>query len=170
MTDTLADEFAVDTLPSDEALDELRRTNLGKLLDEVHVGFDKLALHYLHEAGYPDLKAAHTHVLRTMRIDGSTLTDMAERAGISKQAMSKLVAVFEEWGFVEWRGGQGRQVFATDAGKELLKRGVLALRVAEATFFAALGAQEREALRALLLRTVESQNHHALAGWRRRRA
>lgn len=170
MTATITDELPVEALPSDEALDVLRRTNLGKLLDEVHVGFDKLALQYLHEAGYPHLKAAHTHVLRTMRMDGSTLTDMAERAGISKQAMSKLVAVFEEWGFVEWRAGRGRQVFATEAGKELLKRGVVALRAAEETFFATLGTEEREALRTLLLRTVEAQHHHELVGWRRRRA
>ncbi|MGD1886891.1 MAG: MarR family winged helix-turn-helix transcriptional regulator [Cohaesibacteraceae bacterium] len=170
MTDALTNDVTDQALPSDDALEELRRTNLGKLLDEVHVGFDKLALQYLHEAGYPDLRAAHTHVLRTMRMEGSTLTDMAERAGISKQAMSKLVAVFEQWGYVEWRGDYGRQVYATDAGKQLLKHGVLALRAAEETFFAALGPHERETLRALLLRTVDAQQHQPLIGWRRRRA
>jgi DNA-binding MarR family transcriptional regulator len=170
MTQSNATSSLADRLPSDDDLEELRRTNLGKLLDEVHVGFDRLALRYLHEAGYPDVKAAHTHVLRTMRMEGSTLTDMAERAGISKQAMSKLVAVFEQWGYVAWRDRPVRQVYATESGKTLLKHGVLALQRAEATYLADLTEDERQTLRGLLLRASEARAPESLMGWRRRRA
>lgn len=164
------DREIADTLPSDKALNELRRTNLGRLLDVVHVGFDKLALQYLREAGYPNLTAAHTHVLRTMRMEGSTLTDMADRAGISKQAMSKLVAAFEGWGFVEWREGDRRRVYVTEAGKTLLTRGIAALQRAEEAFFSGLSADEREILRCYLLRTAEGNESRTPMGWRRRRA
>lgn len=159
----------------DDILETLRQRNLGRLLDEVHVGFDRLALAYLHDAGYPTITAAHTHVLRTMRMEGDSITRMAEKAGISKQAMSKLVAVFEEDGFLERRpveGGLARLVHATDQGRRLLATGLGALRRAEADYFSALTEAERETLRGLLLRakaSVEASDDRPTA-WRRRRA
>ena len=159
----------------DVTLEELRRTNLGRLLDEVHVGFDRLALACLHEEGFPDMTAAASHVLRTMRMEGASLTSMADLAGISKQAMSKLVAVFEKAGYMEWRpveGGNTRLVHATERGRELLETGLRALKRAEDTYFAMLTPEERETLRALLLRTAVAHEGHAErdSAWRRRRA
>lgn len=159
----------------DKSLEEMRRRNLGRLLDEVHVGFDRLALSFLHEAGYPEMTAAHTHVLRTMRMEGDSITRMAERAGISKQAMSKLVAAFEKDGLIEWRpieGGIARQVHATEKGRQLLATGLGALRKAEAHYFHALSDDERETLRDLLLRAARSaeSGSERPAAWRRRRA
>ena len=159
----------------DTLLEEMRRSNLGRLLDEVHVGFDRLALSYLHDAGYPEMTAAHTHVLRTMRMEGDSITRMAEKAGISKQAMSKLVAAFEKEGFIEWRtieGGAARLVHATEKGRKLLATGLGALRRAEADYFDALSESERETLRGLLLRAATSAENQTdrLSSWRRRRA
>ena len=159
----------------DTRLEDMRRSNLGRLLDEVHVGFDRLALTYLYEAGFPDMTAAHTHVLRTMRMEGDSITRMAEKAGISKQAMSKLVAAFEKEGFVEWRtieGAAARLVHATEKGRQLLAIGLGALRQAEADYFHALSKRERETLRDLLLRAATSAENQTdrLSTWRRRRA
>ena len=163
-------DATIDRLPSDDELDTLRRINFGRLLDALHVGFDQLALEHLRNAGYPYIRAAHTHVLRTMQAEGSTLTDMAERAGISKQAMSKLVTEFEAMGFVEWREGRPRKVYTTSAGTTLLKYGVLALKRAEEAFFGGLTEKEREALRALLLKAADSHDRARARDWRRRRA
>jgi DNA-binding MarR family transcriptional regulator len=140
---------------SDAELNHLRGTNLGRLFDEVHVLFDRRALGYLRAAGYPMIKSADSHVLRTMRMDGARITDMAEQAGISKQAMSKLVSAFAEHGFVEWEDdpddGRSRIVRATEAGRTLLAHGVRALRRAENDIAAMIGAEGTETLRSLLL-------------------
>ena len=37
------------------------------------------------------LSASHIHVTRHLALEGSRLTDLAQRAGMSKQAMGKLV-------------------------------------------------------------------------------
>ncbi|MEW5421450.1 MarR family winged helix-turn-helix transcriptional regulator [Amorphus sp. 3PC139-8] len=159
----------------DSQLEDLRRRNLGRLLDEVHVGFDRLALSYLREEGFPDITSAAEHVLRTMRTEGATLTSMAEQAGISKQAMSKLVAVFEKGGYVEWRsveGGNTRLVHATQSGRDLLETGLRAVKRAEEVYFAALTSEEQETLRELLLRAAVSHEGSPERDsiWRRRRA
>lgn len=159
----------------DATLAELRLRNLGRLLDEVHVGFDRLALSYLHEAGYPGMSAAHTHVLRTMQVEGESLTAMSERAGISKQAMSKLVGYFESQGFLEWRPVEGtgtKLVHATAEGRKLLAVGLGALKRAEEDYFTGLSAEERETLRDLLARALRKTDRPAEQSgvWRRRRA
>lgn len=156
-------------------LEELRRSNLGRLLDEVHVGFDRLAFTHLREEGFPDITAAASHVLRTMRMEGASLTSMADQAGISKQAMSKLVAGFEKAGYMEWRpvkGSNTKLVHATERGRVLLETGLRALKRAEDAYFGMLTPMERETLRALLLRTAVAHegNFDRDSAWRRRRA
>lgn len=131
-------------------LEHFRQRNLGRLLDEVHMAFDRRALQYLRDSGYPMLNAAHTHVLRTMRFEGATITDMAVRAGISKQAMSKLVASFEEHGFVcfvaDPDDARSRIVTVTEAGGVLLAMGIRALKRAEADIGAVIGDDRLDTL------------------------
>lgn len=55
------------------------------------------------------LTASHIHITRHLALGGSRLTDLAQRAGVSKQAMGKLVDQCEAWGLVQ------RQSDAQDA-------------------------------------------------------
>ncbi|CAM8647374.1 MarR Transcriptional regulators [Comamonadaceae bacterium] len=45
--------------------------------------------------------AAHIHITRHLELQGSRLTDLATRAGMTKQAMTTLVNQCEAWGMVE---------------------------------------------------------------------
>ncbi|MGH3360014.1 MAG: MarR family winged helix-turn-helix transcriptional regulator [Nocardioidaceae bacterium] len=54
----------------------------------------------LAEAGFTDLRAAHAPVLQAIDGDGSRMTDLAERASMTKQAMRELVAYLEAHGYV----------------------------------------------------------------------
>ena len=44
--------------------------------------------------------AAHIHITRHLAVNGSRLTDLAQSAGMSKQAMGDLVTQCEAWGLV----------------------------------------------------------------------
>ena len=44
--------------------------------------------------------AAHIHIARHLAVQGSRLTDLAQRAGMTKQAMGALVNQCEAWGLV----------------------------------------------------------------------
>ena len=46
------------------------------------------------------LTAAHVHITQHLAVDGARLTDLAERAGVSKQGMGKLVDQCAAWGLV----------------------------------------------------------------------
>lgn len=108
-------------------------------------------------------------------MEGDSITRMAERAGISKQAMSKLVSAFEKEGYVEWRtieGAVARLVHATEKGRQLLATGLEALRRGEAEYFDTLSKTEIETLRDLLLRSATAAENRTArsSAWRRRRA
>lgn len=52
-------------------------------------------------AGFDDLRPAHTPVFQLLPTAGCRVTELAERAGMTKQAMGYLVDYLEERGYVE---------------------------------------------------------------------
>lgn len=66
------------------------------------------------------LSASHIHVTRHLALEGSRLTDLAQRAGMSKQAMGKLVGQCMAWGLVaqalDPRDGRARRIVFTATG------------------------------------------------------
>jgi DNA-binding MarR family transcriptional regulator len=64
--------------------------------------------------------AAHIHITRHLSQNGSRLTDLAQRAGMTKQAMGSLVNQCEAWGIVSREADPGdaraRQIRFTDIG------------------------------------------------------
>ena len=50
------------------------------------------------------LTAAHWHISRHLPPEGARLTDLAQRAGMRKQAMATLVKQCEAWGMVQREG------------------------------------------------------------------
>src|SRR5438105_11202542 len=77
------------------------RPNLGILL---RIPFQEVVQRVgagLAEAGFDDLRTAHTAVFQHIEAGGSRLTDLAERAQITKQSMGYLVDYLEQRGYLE---------------------------------------------------------------------
>jgi DNA-binding MarR family transcriptional regulator len=55
----------------------------------------------LSEEGFPEIRPGHGCVFRFVEPDGSRLTDLAERAGLTKQAVGEVVTDLEALGHVE---------------------------------------------------------------------
>lgn len=105
--------------------------NLSWLLGEAK----DLALRHMRErlvqAGYEDIRSPQGQVFRHLGPDGARLTDLAERAGMSKQAFAEHVAHLEEHGYVT-------RVPDPDDGRAKLvvptARGLAAMAIASAAF------------------------------------
>jgi DNA-binding MarR family transcriptional regulator len=54
----------------------------------------------LRAAGHDDLRAAHAQVFVALDMEGSRLTELAARAGMTKQAMGELVRYLEHHGYL----------------------------------------------------------------------
>ena len=91
--------------------DAWRLTHLGYLMGRALQRFDARVLVLMaHNIEVPlglsnlaargQVSAAHIHITRHLPLEGARLTDLASRAGITKQAMGKLVDHCEAWGLV----------------------------------------------------------------------
>lgn len=87
--------------------------------------------------------AAHIHITRHLQEQGSRLTDLALRAGMSKQAMAALVSQCEAWGMVrrepDLLDARARQVRFTDIGFAWLQAYRSAVDQAQAELYQSVG-------------------------------
>jgi len=133
-----------------------RQTHLGRLLGHALRRFDERVLHLMaHDAEVPlalsnlaerrKVSAAHIHITRHLALEGARLTDLAELAGMSKQAMGNLVTQCEAWGLVDRapdsRDQRARQVRFTATGLAWLQAFERAVAQAEAEFRQEVGAE-----------------------------
>lgn len=141
----------------DEVLDEpWRQSHLGHWMALALQRFDArvLALMACNEqvplalsnlAARGRLSASHIHITRHLGQEGLRLTELAQRAQMSKQAMSKLVQQCEAWGLVtrlaDARDARAQRVMFTPAGLAWLRAFRQAVMQAQAELQAAVGPQ-----------------------------
>ncbi|EGI75692.1 MarR family transcriptional regulator [Hylemonella gracilis ATCC 19624] len=143
------------TRPQASRIDDgWRQTHLGRLLGHAMRRFDsrvqalmahdaEVPLALSHLAARGQISAAHIHITRHLAVTGSRLQDLADAAGMSKQAMGKLVDQCVAWGLVtreaDPHDGRAKQVRFTTAGLAWLGGFQRAVRQAEAELRQAVG-------------------------------
>ena len=87
--------------------------------------------------------AAHIHITRHLSLQGDRITDLADRAGMSKQAMTDLVDQCEAWGLVvreaDPQDRRAKYVRYTDSGRAWHWAFQRAVQQAEQEFVDAVG-------------------------------
>ena len=134
--------------------DGWRQTHLGRLMGHALRRFDARVLQLMaHNVEVPlalsnlaarqQVSAAHIHITRHLSLGGDRLTDLAQRAGMSKQAMADLVDQCAAWGLVtrssDPRDARARLVRFTATGMAWLQAFRDAVAQAEAEFRAEVG-------------------------------
>jgi DNA-binding MarR family transcriptional regulator len=114
----------------------------------------------LNHAGFDDLRLPHMAVLQYPGPDGVRPTVLAERAGMSKQAMNQLLMSLERLGYITRQdapeGGRARVVRLTARGYAVCERMVELLLEVEDEWREVLGEQQFAALKEILLEVWES--------------
>ena len=106
---------------------------------------DRVPLALSNLAARGRLTASHIHITRHLALGGSRLTELAQRAGVSKQAMGKLVDQCEAWGLVQRQSdpldARARRVVFSAVGLAWLQAFEDAVAQAEAELRAAVGVE-----------------------------
>lgn len=138
---------------SQAVLDAARRKNLGHRLVALADDFYGRVLAQYHQRGYADIRPVHGTVLRNLELEGTRLTVLASRAGVTPRAMAKLVDSVAEMGLVHRRADPGdaraRLIAYTPRGIRLLQD---SSRIIEDIYKDYSGLIGAEALQALELR------------------
>jgi DNA-binding MarR family transcriptional regulator len=131
-----------------------RLTHLGQLLGHAMRKFDARVLALMAaDADVPlglsnlarrnQVSAAHIHITRHLPVKGARLSDLALRAGMSKQAMAKLVVQCESWGIVtkqsDVRDARASLLLFTPSGLDWLDAFQRATAQAQAEFQSDVG-------------------------------
>ena len=140
--------------PVTPAEDAWRQTHLGRLLGHAMRRFDARVLQLMARdvevplalsnlAARDKVGAAHIHITRHLSLAGDRLTELADKAGMTKQAMADLVSQCEAWGLVTRRpdphDARARRVEFTAAGLAWVQAFKAAVSQAEAEFREAVG-------------------------------
>jgi len=101
------------------------------------------------------LRRSHTQLLPHIDLEGTRMSDLAERLGVSKQAVTQLVDELESFGVVERvpdpEDARARRVCFTARGRAGFFEGLATLRELERELGRAIGEQPLAELRSTLL-------------------
>jgi DNA-binding MarR family transcriptional regulator len=102
-------------------------------------------------AARQQVSAAHIHITRHVGLGGSRLSELADSAGMSKQAMGDLVSQCEAWGLVQReadpRDGRAKVIRFTPMGLDWLHAFERAVQQAEAEWREQVGPDVATVLR-----------------------
>lgn len=129
-----------------------RPVNLAVLMRDAFVALNDLALRRLAEQGHEDIRSAHSTVFQYLDETGTTVSALAERARMTKQAMAELVAHLEGRGYLtrvpDPTDRRAKLVLPTADGREAVAIVQALVPSLEARITALLGADRTAALRA----------------------
>jgi DNA-binding MarR family transcriptional regulator len=105
--------------------------------------------------GRPRLRRSHTSLLPHIDLEGTRITDLAERLGVTKQAASQLVDDLEAVGVLAREpdpdDARARRVVFTRLGREGLLEGLALLRDMERELARSIGDESMAGLRRALV-------------------
>jgi len=137
---------------------------IGALLRVPAQAIHRRLISELNAAGFGELRLPHMAVLQFPGPDGVRPGTLAERAGMSKQAMNQLLRSLEDLGYIIRSNapdeGRARIIRFTKRGRAAYSKIHEILRDIECQWSAELGAKDFAHLKQLLLRIWES---HAIS-------
>jgi DNA-binding MarR family transcriptional regulator len=131
----------------------LGRAPLIALVQKAAAGLGSDMLRTAHENGFTELRLAHDAVFSTLPGEGARITDMAARAGITKQSMGEVVRELVELGICvmepDPRDRRAKIVTYTDYGHAVTAAGFKHLQQMERRLARTFGEDYETARRVL---------------------
>jgi len=104
--------------------DALSKRSWGKAISKLKKHFDTWVAEQLYAHDIRDFKLAYMPLIMNIDVDGITNTDLAKRAGITKQGMSQVVLELEEKKYIKIQTNpkdkRSSIIHLTDKGKEFI--------------------------------------------------
>lgn len=101
----------------------IRNRSLGRLFWRIKRYMDSRIEPSLHEQGFTDFKMSYLMFLSNIEETGTTNNELARRAGVTKQMMSKTVSLLEEEGYIYTQknplDSRSSVIFLNERGKDL---------------------------------------------------
>ena len=141
-----------------------RPTPLGSLLGAAAQRLSAELDGALRDAGFADLRAAHAPVFMAVDPGGSRVTDLAERAATSKQAVGELITYLARHDYLtvgpDPHDRRAKRVALTERGWAALELGERVIAEYDRWLADAVGGEQIVALRQILHRIIATPPRH----------
>lgn len=138
---------------------QMRQDNIGRLFQRAARSYSELALEKFADYGYEDLSLFHTALISNLEIGGSHISAIAERAGVTKQAMGQLAKELEAKGLIhrvpDPKDKRAVLLKFTEQGTQFLENAYQIKLEIEAEYAEKIGADNMVILRDLLSELVK---------------
>lgn len=139
-----------------------RGRNLRQLLLRASRIVNRHVVDELQARGYAGIRATHTTLLSNMDLAGSTVTQAADRAGVTKQAMGRLAAELEQAGYLtvadDPHDARVKVLRLTRNGRKLMLESLKVMADLEAGYGTAIGRTRFANLRTSLQGFIEAHD------------
>lgn len=144
---------------SADAIQRIREAHLGRLLLQAARQHHQAVVDGMNVLGFR-IRPVHASVIRHVHINGSRVTDVAEKAGMTKQAVGQLLMELERAGYVRRtiarEDRRVKMVVFTDQGRRFASAIGTAVKKADENIARRIGRRRLRSLYALLRRVLEN--------------
>ena len=99
--------------------------NLGRLLNEFGRDYERRVMDLLHQRGHPLIRPSHATVFANLSEGAVRVTELAERAHVTQQAMGKMLKEMERIGYIvrdiDGSDRRAKKIRPTQRGLELMR-------------------------------------------------
>lgn len=124
--------------------------NLIRLLHEFGRDFQTRVLKRVHELGHSNIRPSHSSVFSNLGMGAVRVTELAERAQVTQQAMGKMLKELERMGYisrdVDAQDKRAREIRLTPSGISLVEDSLKAVTEVRAFYAEKVGTEELQEL------------------------
>ena len=136
--------------------------NLVRLLFEFSKDFERRTLKLLQERGHEHIRPSHSVLFSNLGLGAVRVTELAERAQVTQQAMGKMLKEVERMGYIE-RGidqndKRAKEIRLTKKGVQLVKDSMKVIDEVRQYYAKLVGPKELDQLEANLRNAVHKIN------------
>jgi len=143
-----------------ELVESVKRASMAQVLFKSARLFNELALSRLRALTGHNIREVHTNLFPHIDLEGTRLTELAKRVGVSKQAVSQIVMELESMGTVERipdpADGRAKLIRFSKEGRMGILGGLSLLKDMEEEFAEVIGTEKMRALHQGLLALLDA--------------
>lgn len=140
--------------------------NLVRLLKEFSKDFEHRVLQIMHQRGYEAIRPSHSAVFANLGLGAVRVTELAERARVTQQAMGKMLKELERMGYVardvDGLDKRAKEIRLTSAGIALVEENMKAVAQVRLEYARRIGEEELDELESRLRDAVNKLKLHYL--------
>jgi len=132
--------------------------NLSRLMREFGKDYERRVLQKLHRRGHPLVRPSHSSVFSNLGLGAVRVTELAERAQVTQQAMGKILKELERIGYIvrdiDGSDRRAKKIRLTERGMQLVRDSMDIVAEVREHYAEQAGAAELDALEAQLVRCI----------------